>query len=233
MARIFITGAGAGLGLNTAHALADGGHDVVVHARTDQRLPPGDWRGTVVGDLTDRAETIRAGREANDHGPFDAVIHNAGALHSPAAVAVNTVAPYLLTAVMTLPGRLIYLSSSMHRGGSADLAGLVSGAGSYSDSKLWVTALSIALSDRWPRTVCHAVDPGWVPTRMGGPDAPDSLADGHRTQAWLATATDITPSTGGYWHHRRIQQPAGPARDGSFHARLLLALEEITGVSLP
>lgn len=233
MAHIFVTGAGTGLGLNTATALAGEGHDVVVHARTIARLPPGAWHGTVTGDLTDRAETIRAGRAANDYGPFDAVIHNAGALHGPDAVVVNTIAPYLLTAAITPPGRLIYLSSSMHRAGSTDLSRLITGAGSYSDSKLWVTALSAAIAHRWPGTVTHAVDPGWVPTRMGGPGAPDDLTEGHRTQAWLATTADITPATGGYWYHQHAQTPAGPVRDVSFQTRLLDTLEELTGIALP
>lgn len=232
MALIFVTGSSTGLGLNTAAALSALGHDVVVHARTTDRLPHGTWYGTVTGDLSDTVQTARAGHSADKYGRFDAVIHNAGALHSPDAVRVNTIAPYLLTAVMIAPARLIYLSSSMHRAGSTDLTGLNSMAGSYSDSKLWVTALSAAMSTRWPGTTSHAVDPGWVPTRMGGGGAPDDLTEGHRTQTWLATTADVTPVTGGYWHHYHTQNPAGAVNDTRFQAHLLSELEDITGVPL-
>ena len=56
----------------------------------------------------------------------------------------------------------------MHRTGSTDLRRLTDGTASYDDSKLWVTTLALALASRWEGTSSHAVDPGWVPTRMGG-----------------------------------------------------------------
>jgi hypothetical protein len=90
----------------------------------------------------------------------------------------------------------------------------------------------MAVASRWPGTSSHAVDPGWVPTRMGGAGAPDDLAAGHHTQVWLATAPDVTPSTGGYWYHRQTQQPHPTARSEEFQALLLDALEQHTGVPL-
>lgn len=232
MSLILVTGASAGLGLATAQALADGGHDVVVHARTPARVPPGGWQGTLTGDLTDFDAVKQLAREADAFGRFDAVVHNAGSLHSPDAVRVNTIAPYVLTASMHRPERLIYLSSSMHRGGGTDLEGLRTGSGSYSDSKLWVTAMALALATRWPDTLVHAVDPGWVPTRMGGAGAPDDLREGHLTQVHLATAESIAPRTGGYWHHLSAQRPAAAAGDSIFHEHLLAALAETTGLTL-
>ena len=41
--------------------------------------------------------------------------------------AVNVLAPYLLTALVTRAGRLVYLSSGMHRGANSDLADLLWG----------------------------------------------------------------------------------------------------------
>ena len=235
MALILVTGASTGLGQDTAKALTDDGHDVVVHVRSASRLAGADaarWKGVVTGDLAKLDEIRDAARQAAEFGRFDAVIHNAGVLNSPDVATVNTVAPYLLTALMEKPGRLIYLSSGMHRGGSTDLRRLTSGRASYSDSKLWVTALTLAFASRWAGTTSHAVDPGWVPTRMGGAGAPDDLAEGHRTQAWLATHADVTPSTGGYWYHRQVQTPHAAARDESFQAELVDALAQLTGVPL-
>lgn len=237
VALILVTGSSGGLGLNTAIDLVAGGHDVVVHARNSSRgvREPGaaSWRGVLHGDLSDVEQVRDVAYQAAQFGRFDAVIHNAGALHLPDAVTVNTIAPYILTALMDKPARLIYLGSSMHRGGSTNLQGLNTGAASYGDSKLWVTALAQAFAHRWPATTSHAVDPGWVPTRMGGAHAPDDLTAGHQTQMWLATHPDITPVTGGYWYHKRLQQADPSAMDERFQAQLLAALESHTGIALP
>ncbi|MFD5319961.1 SDR family NAD(P)-dependent oxidoreductase [Streptomyces sp. NPDC127098] len=233
MALVLVTGASTGLGRGTAEALAADGHDVVVHARNPARITDtARWKGAVFGDLADPDETRGVARQAAGFGRFDAVIHNAGVLGSPDVVAVNVLAPYLLTALMEKPGRLVYLSSSMHRTGSTDLRRLTAGTASYDDTKLWVTALALACAARWDGTSSHAVDPGWVPTRMGGAGAPDDLVAGHRTQAWLATHHDVTPPTGGYWHHQRTQTPHPAALDEDFQARLVRTLETHTGVAL-
>ena len=120
----------------------------------------------------------------------------------------------------------------MHRGGSTDLSRLASGAASYSDTKLWVTALSQAFAFRWPDTASQAVDPGWVPTHMGGSAAPDDLTEGRRTQIWLATAPHVTPASGGYWHHRQTQAPQAATTDAVFQRLLIDLLAETTGVAL-
>lgn len=236
MALILVTGASSGLGRDTVNTLADDGHGVVVHVRNADRLAEaGDtarWKGVVTGDLSDLDEIRDVARQAGEFGRFDAVIHNAGTTDPRDAGTVNTVAPYLLTALMEKPARLVHLSSSMHRTGSTDLGRLAAGTASYDDSKLWVTALAFALASRWQGTSSHAVDPGWVPTRMGGAGASDDLTAGHQTQVWLATHHDVAPSTGGYWYHRQTQTPRPAARDEEFQARLVQALESHTGVPL-
>ncbi|MFC9503870.1 SDR family NAD(P)-dependent oxidoreductase [Streptomyces sp. NPDC057002] len=236
MALILVTGAASGLGHNTANALADDGHDVVVHVRDPGRLTHADdsvrWKGVVTGDLADLDEIRDVARQASGFGRFDAVIHNAGVMNRPEDATVNTIAPYLLTALMEKPARLVYLSSSMHRTGSTDLRRLTDGSASYDDSKLWVTALALAFASRWEGTSSHAVDPGWVPTRMGGRGAPDDLTAGHETQVWLATHPDPIPSSGGYWHHRQTQTPHPASQDPDFQTQLLQALESHTGVRL-
>lgn len=243
MALILVTGSASGLGRLTAQALIEQGHQVVVHARSRARLAESALPGayvTVVGDLAQEDQVRAVAEQVNGHGRFDAVVHNAGVMGPSGVYAVNVVAPYLLTALMAPPRRAIVLSSSMHRTGGTELGVLSSrGAGelsrAYDTSKLMVTAFAMAMAERLSETLWHAVDPGWVPTRMGGPGASDDLEAGHRTQEWLATADDdqIDPRSGGYWHHRRTQRPHPAALDEQYQAGLLAQLAELTGTELP
>jgi NAD(P)-dependent dehydrogenase (short-subunit alcohol dehydrogenase family) len=226
----------------------------VLHARSQERaaaftdLAP-RAAAVVIGDLGRATATRDLAGQVNALGRMDAIIHNAGVYTTPdraatpeghpLVLAVNTLAPYLLTALIERPDRLIYLSSGMHRDGSRSLRDVDwverrwNAMQAYSDSKLYVTALALAVARRWPGVVSHAVDPGWVPTRMGGPDAPDDLELGHRTQVWLATSDEAEAvESGGYWHHQRLQAPAGAAADPDFQDRLLDRLAELTGVPL-
>jgi NAD(P)-dependent dehydrogenase (short-subunit alcohol dehydrogenase family) len=248
MARIFITGSTDGLGLATAQSLLDDGHDVIVHARNAGRLAAVQKlvdRGAVgvVGDLSDSAQTREIADQVNGSGAVDAVIHNAGVLNGPHIFQVNVVAPYLLTALIHRPRRLIYLSSGMHRGGRFGLPGLRGhGDGgrpggaprvSYSDSKLYVTVLAAAVARVWPDVLSNAVDPGWVPTKMGGPGAPDDLRLGHLTQEWLATSDEPKALTsGGYWHHQSLEKAHPAARDQQVQDELLEYLASLTGERL-
>lgn len=242
MARILVTGSTDGLGLATAETLAREGHHVLVHARSARRVPAVQHlvdRGAqcLVGDLSDDAEVRQLADEANRIGGIDAVIHNAGVLDGAALLPVNVVAPYLLTALIRGPRRLIYLSSGMHRGGNTRLDGLDwsgrSATASYSTTKLHITAFSAALARLVPDATSNAVDPGWVPTRMGGRSAPDDLELGHRTQEWLATSDDpAAQGSGGYWYHQRRQTPHPAAEDPGFQDALLARLAEHTGVTL-
>jgi NAD(P)-dependent dehydrogenase (short-subunit alcohol dehydrogenase family) len=242
MARVFITGSADGLGRAAAQTLLGHGHEVAVHARNQDRLTAvrdllDRGAAGVVGDLSDPGETRGVADQVNRLGRMDAVIHNAGVIGGPHVLPVNVVAPYLLTALIDRPQRLVYLSSGMHRGGRASLAGIDWGghrtAGSYSDSKLFVTTLAAAVARLWADVFSNAVDPGWVPTRMGGAGAPDDLRLGHLTQEWLATSDDPEARTsGGYWHHQRRADPAPSVHDEQFQDQLLEVLAGFTGTRL-
>jgi len=241
MARVFITGSADGLGRAAAQTLLDDGHEVVVHARNSDRLEAvGDLvdggATAIVGDISDLDQTRSLAGEVNRLGRIDAVIHNAGVYSGPQVMPVNIVAPYLLTALIDRPQRLIYLSSGAHRSGRAKFAGIDwSGgtAGSYGDSKLFVTTLAVAVARIRPDVLSNAVDPGWVPTRMGGPGAPDDLRLGHLTQEWLATSNDADARTsGGYWYHQERIEPHPAVRDQRFQDQLLDALARFTGTRL-
>ncbi len=241
MARLFITGSADGLGRAAAQTLLDDGHQVVVHVRNSDRLEAvGDLvdRGAavVVGDLADIEQTRGIAGDVNRLGRMDAVIHNAGVYTGPQVLPVKIVAPYLLTALIDQPQRLVYLSSGAHRSGRANLDGVDwSGraTGSYSDSKLFVTTLAVAVARLWPDVFSNAVDPGWVPTRMGGPGAPDDLRLGHLTQEWLATSKDPEARTSsGYWYHQRRIEPHAAVHDRRFQDQLLDDLARFTATRL-
>jgi NAD(P)-dependent dehydrogenase (short-subunit alcohol dehydrogenase family) len=255
MARVLITGSADGLGLLAGRLLLDDGHEVVLHARNDKRAAdtraaaPGAT-AVLVGDLASIDETRKLAEQVVAAGPFDAVIHNAavgyrerrrvvtvdGLSH---VFAVNVLAPYLLTAIVPAPGRLVYLSSGMHRGGDPDLSDLQwerkrwNGSQAYADSKLWDTVLAFAVARRWPSVRSNAVDPGWVATRMGGRGAPDDLTQGAVTQAWLAVSDDeAATGTGGFFYHQR-PRPANPAADDpNVQDGLLAACAALTGVEI-
>jgi NAD(P)-dependent dehydrogenase (short-subunit alcohol dehydrogenase family) len=241
MTRVFITGSADGLGRLAAQTLLDDGNEVVVNARNRDRLSAVrdlvDRGATaVVGDLSDLEQMRGIARDVNRLGRMDAVIHNAGVYSGPQVMPVNIVAPYMLTALIERPLRLIYLSSGAHRSGRASLRGVDwsgRGTGSYSDSKLFVTTLAVAVARIWPDVFSNAVDPGWVPTRMGGRGAPDDLRLGHRTQEWLAVSKDPDARTsGGYWYHQSRIDPHPAVRDERFQDQLIEELARVTATPL-
>jgi NAD(P)-dependent dehydrogenase (short-subunit alcohol dehydrogenase family) len=243
MARIFITGSADGLGKLAARSLVEMGHKVVLHARDAARgqdaikATPGA-EGVLTGDLANMEETARLADQANVLGTFDAVIHNAGVYRSAEKEIfnVNTLAPYILTCLIQKPRRLIYLTSGMHLGGHAKLDFFRSDISSitYSDSKLHDMMLCRAVARRWPGVYANAVNPGWVPTKMGGRSAPDDLQKGYETQVWLAVSNDEEARvTGQYFYHQKARQCNPEAGDVMLQDRFLAVCAEITGISFP
>ena len=255
MARILITGSADGLGLMAGRLLVEQGHAVTLHARNDQRaadarraLPGAD--DIVVGDLSTVDAMRDVADQANASGRYDAVIHNAGIGYRESQrvetadglaqlFAVNVLAPYLLTTLMTAPDRLVYLSSGMHRGGDPDVEDLQwaqrrwNGAQAYSDSKLFDLVLAFAVARLWPSVLSNAVEPGWVPTKMGGPSAPDDISLGPDTQAWLAVSDEAAATVSGeYFFHRQPRAVHPAARSVEVQDALLLRCAELTGVPL-
>jgi NAD(P)-dependent dehydrogenase (short-subunit alcohol dehydrogenase family) len=255
MARIFVTGSTDGLGHAAARSLIDDGHQVVLHARSSDRAAAvadlaSRAAGLVVGDLRSGDETKSIAEQVNAIGRMNAVIHNAGIYSETSRgstpeghatiLAVNTLAPYMLTALIDRPDRLVYLSSGLHIGGAGALGDIDwvkrpwDTARAYAESKLHVAALAFALARRWPDVLSNAVDPGWVRTKMGGQGAPIDLDTGQRTQTWLAVSDEPAAMVSGrYWHHLRQEQPARQVMDPAFQDQLIATLGELTGVSLP
>lgn len=255
MARIFVSGSSRGLGLMAGRLLAEQGHQVVLHARNARRADelaptvPG-IEAIVTGDLQWRAGAMDVARQINALGRFDAVIHNAAVGYQeghrltidglPHVFATNTLAVYILTALIERPKRLVYLSSGLHAHADANLDDVLwrrrpwNGPAAYSESKLHDTMLAFAVARLWPGVLSNAVDPGWVQTRMGGEGAPDDLDQAHRTQAWLATGDDAAAqSTAGYFYHLAPRAPNPQARDIALQDRLIAVCREICGLPMP
>ena len=256
MDRVFVTGSADGLGQMAARLLIDQGHSVVLHARNEQRgrdamsgVPGAE--AVVVGDLSSIAQIRKVVDQINALGPFDAVIHNAAVGYQeprriatedglPHVFAVNTLAPYILTALIKRPKRLIYLSSGLHQSGDANLEDVLwqnrdwRGQQAYADSKLYDVVRAFAIARRWSDVFSNALEPGWVATKMGGSRAPDDLDQGHRTQVWLAVSDDPAAKvTGEYFYHLKPRAVNPAARDIQLQERLLAACQTYSGVDLP
>jgi NAD(P)-dependent dehydrogenase (short-subunit alcohol dehydrogenase family) len=241
MSRIFITGSADGLGLLAAKALVSQGHKVVLHARNSARAEEAlrkvsGAENVFTADLSSVEETKKLAEEVNKSGAFDAVIHNAGVYQVSAKLifAVNTLAPYILTCLMQKPKRLIYLTSGMHLHGRPNFESFSreNAQISYSDSKLHVVMLSMAVARKWPEVFSNSVDPGWVPTKMGGRGAPDDLQKGYETQTWLAVSNDDKAKVSGrYFFHQKERSCNPAAIDIIVQEEFLKLCETITGVA--
>ncbi|MDU7198463.1 MULTISPECIES: SDR family NAD(P)-dependent oxidoreductase [Enterobacteriaceae] len=255
MSRIFISGSSTGLGLMTAELLVQQGHDVVLHARNisraeDARRALPQAEAVVVGDLETIAGAKETASRVNDLGHFDAVIHNAAVGYReacrvtrdglPHVFAINTLSAYILTALIARPQRLVYLSSGMHHHVGSSLDDILwrkrpwNGAEAYAESKLHDAMLAFAVARRWRGVHVNSLEPGWVPTKMGGPGAPDDMNQAHLTQAWLAASDDPQAKvTGKYFYHLKRMTANPQAHDVALQDRLLHICAELSGVMLP
>ena len=255
MSRIFISGSSAGLGLMAADKLISQGHKVVLHARNVARaenarreLPKTE--AIVIGDVETIAGAKEIAAQVNALGRFDAVIHNAAVGYReghritadglPHVFAINTLSAYILTALIQRPKRLVYLSSGMHHHADANLDDILwkerhwNGSQAYAESKLQDTMLAFAIARLWPEVLSNSLEPGWVPTKMGGPSAPDDMDQAHLTQAWLAASDDPKACvTGKYFYHLKQMAPNAQANNTGLQDRLIRICTEISGMALP
>jgi NAD(P)-dependent dehydrogenase (short-subunit alcohol dehydrogenase family) len=254
MSLVLVTGSTDGIGAKIAEVLAGYGHRVVRHARDEARAAQcrdaGPGAEVVVGDLASLASTRDLAAAARRIGRFDVIVHNAGwaapSGHRPITVdgleqtfQVNALAPYLLTALLPRPDRLVFVSSDSIRHGRLDLADLMHESGwtpqtAYADSKVALTALTFAVARRYPAVLCNAVHPGWIRTKMSGDVAPLDVAAGADTPVWLATSDDPAATvTGAFFHERRQVRLNEQAYDVELQDALVEQCAALCGARLP
>jgi NAD(P)-dependent dehydrogenase (short-subunit alcohol dehydrogenase family) len=255
MARVFVTGSADGLGKMAAELLIEKGHKVVLHARSgaranETRKKIAGAEDIVIGDLSSIAETKSVADQVNQLGGFDAVIHNAGIGYRepnlvktvdglPQLFAVNSLAPYILTALITMPKRLVYLSSGMHYGSGSHLHDVLwekrqwNGSQAYAETKFQDVLLAFAVARLFPEVKSNALEPGWVPTKMGGVGAPDDINKAHLTQVWLATSDEPAATVSGrYFFHQKQRHPDAAATDIERQDLLLDLCRKVSGTAL-
>jgi NAD(P)-dependent dehydrogenase (short-subunit alcohol dehydrogenase family) len=257
MARIFITGSSDGLGSLVAQRLVANGHSVVLHARNAQRAKDASnacpsAETVVIGDLSSVSETKSIAEQVNKLGAFDCVIHNAGLYRGPfrktsegipALAAVNTLAPYILTALINQPKRLVFLSSSLHYSASTnvdDVLWLQRGESQYSEdaaynsSKLHNVLFAKAFAKRWPDVKSNALDPGWMPTKMGGGSATGNFDDSIASYVMLAEGEEAAANKSGCYFvpAKKEETPQKVTDDTGAQDKLLETCAEFSGIKL-
>ena len=255
MARIFITGSSDGLGSMVANRLVARGHSVVLHARNAQRAAdaasacPGA-ETVVTGDLSSTSETKKLAQQVNALGAFDVVIHNAGLFRVPyhktddgiaSLAAVNTLAPYILTCLIDRPKRLVFVSSDMHRSGDSSLEDILwqqrgekeyDTIEAYRASKVHNVMFAKAFARRWPEVKSNVLDPGWLPTKMGGSHATGDFEAAIATYIMLAEGEEKDAQRSGIYYEPGPKEAKAQAAtdDVEKQDKLLKMCAEFTGI---
>lgn len=146
---------------------------------------------------------------------------------------------FALTALITMPKRLVYLSSGMHYGAGSHLDDMLwakrrwNGSQAYAETKFQDVLLAFAVARLFPGVKSNSLEPGWVPTKMGGVGAPDDIDKAHRTQVWLATSDKPAATVSGrYFFHQKLRDP-DPATNDIERQELLLDLcRKVSGTDL-
>jgi 3-oxoacyl-[acyl-carrier protein] reductase len=193
---VLLTGASRGVGRQVAGALADKGCRLILHSRkrehTAELVAQFQARGLTVhaleAELSDQKQVIALGEEAlSISGGID-ILYNIAAIQSPwhddvfftdageyaLSFQVNSVAPITLCNLM-LPGmierrfgRVVNVTS-----GIKDQPQLMAYAASKAALDKYVYDMAPHLKDSG--VTMNLLDPGWLRTDLGGPEAPNAV----------------------------------------------------------
>lgn len=221
-----VTGANRGIGLAIAERLAGDGHVVAVGARSlgdavAAAAAIGNASFPVQLDVTDPASVEAAVFAVIAHaGELHVLVNNAGGHFDEGvrptdladgdlvdAFEINTIGP-LRVIRAALPHllvadspRIVNVSSR-----SGTFSSTWANAPAYGVSKAALNMLTFQLAKQLEGSgvLVNACCPGWVRTRMGGPDAELSVDEGADTPVWLATLPDDGPSGGMFCERQPI-----------------------------
>jgi NAD(P)-dependent dehydrogenase (short-subunit alcohol dehydrogenase family) len=225
-----VTGGSRGLGYETARALTDAGHRVVLVAKDPERLSQSaarlncEYRAVDLGDI-DSARTVFQ-EILETFGTPEILVLAHGVMSEKMSKTLRTTneewrrvmainldsvftAINILGAAMAQArnGRIIVYSACLGRMSGPGNAG---GLAPYRISKAGVNALVRNLAHETAHgtrgLLVDAICPNHTRTDMGGPDAPLSIEEGADTAIWLATRPfdPAVDKTGFLWEERRI-----------------------------
>jgi NAD(P)-dependent dehydrogenase (short-subunit alcohol dehydrogenase family) len=217
--RVLLTGASRGVGRETVQLFSREGAEIIGVARDGRKLAelaseyPG-FRG-VVGDITDRGLGARLASAVEERwGALDLLLNNAAIQEFNAgfhAEPLDALERNVTTNVLSAHWLIHALLPLLERGQEPRIINVSSGAGkldalkaepnmpAYRLSKLLLNGLTISYAgDLKGRVAVNSLDPGWLKTDLGGPNAPGEPADG--AVRMLELATKPFTVTGGFWY---------------------------------
>jgi NAD(P)-dependent dehydrogenase (short-subunit alcohol dehydrogenase family) len=217
--RVVLTGASRGVGYETVKLFSREGAEIIGVARDAARLAElsrefSSFRG-LPGDITDPtlgariAEAVRARWGALDMLLNNAAIqeYNAGFHTEPLDALERNLTTNVLSAHWLIHALLPLLSAGVE----PRIVNVSSGAGklsavkeesnmpAYRLSKLLLNGLTLAYAgDLKGKVAVNSLDPGWLKTDLGGPNAPGEPADG--AVRMLELVSKPFEVTGGFWY---------------------------------
>ena len=262
---VLVTGATDGIGLATARLLSGEGAGVLVHGRNPAKVghvvrelrDGGGTAGGFVADLGSLEQTAGLAREVAERAPrLDVLINNAGIGAGPPTggrelsrdgyelrLAVNYLAPYLLTRQLLGYGRLGRAIVNVASAGQAAidfrdpmLTGGYDGWRAYRQSKLALIMLTFDLAEEFPHIACNALHPGtFLDTKMvreSEVSPRGSAITGASAVVKLLKESLASGITGRYYDGGRPARPLQQAEDPAVRRRLRMLSEQLTETPL-
>ena len=128
----------------------------------------------------------------------------------------------------------------MHYGAGSHLEDMLwekrrwNGSQAYAETKFQDVLLAFPAARLFSGVKSNALEPGWVPTKMGGAYAPDDIYKGHPTQFLLATSDEPAATISGrYFFHQKLRDPDPITKDVDRQCLLLELCHKVSGAALP